>query len=254
MTRATRRGRRSERRDAARELLGEQPPGRTEENIMGTIKSDSQIQQDVINELRWDTRVDETDVGVEVDRAVVTLTGTVDNWAKRVAAQEAAHRVSGVLDVANDIQVRIAGVGSPTDTEIAQSVRKALELDVMVPDAKIQTTVTEGGVMLTGTVDFFSQRNDAERAIRNLTGVRWVINKIQVHGPTVAAGVVRAAIEKALERHAERLADGITLDVKDGKVTIAGTAQSWRERRAIIGAAMSTPGVLGIEDKIRVQP
>jgi osmotically-inducible protein OsmY len=219
---------------------------------MGT-RTDSQIQQDVIKELRWDTRVEETDVGVEVHRGTVTLTGTVDSWPKKLAAQEAAHRVSGVLDVANDIQIRPAGIGTPNDTEIAQSVRKSLEWDVMVPDTKIQSTVADGGVTLTGTVDYYTQRTDAEHAVRNLKGVRWVVNRIQVGGPKIAESAVRQSIEDALERHAERAADKIKLDIQDGKVTLTGTAQSWRERMAIIGAATATPGVVAVEDHIRVQ-
>jgi osmotically-inducible protein OsmY len=221
---------------------------------MGTKKTDSEIQQDVIRELKWDTRVDETDVGIEVDRGVVTLTGTVDNWAKKLAAQEAAHRVAGVLDVANDIQIKPPGTGKRNDTEIAQAVRTALEWDVFVPHAKIQSTVTDGGVTLTGTVDYYTQRADAERAIRNLEGVRWVANRIEVRGPQVAPTAVRKSIEEALERHAERAAGKIDLAIQNGKVTLSGTARSWVERSAIVGAAMATPGVTSVDDQIRVQP
>lgn len=221
---------------------------------MGLVKTDSQIQKDVLEELRWDTRVDETDVGVEVDRGIVTLTGAVDNWAKKLAAQDAAHRVSGVLDVANDVTVRIPGLGAPTDTEIAQAVRKALEWDVTVPDTRLQSTVSDGGVTLAGSVDYYAQRNDAERAVANLKGVRWVNNQIEIAGPRAAPDAIRQAIADALERHAERAANRIEIDVRDGKVTISGTAKSWGERNAIIGAAFTTPGVLNVEDKIRVEP
>ena len=99
-----------------------------------TKKTDTQIHHDVLEELKWDSRVDETEVGVQVARGVVTLTGTVTSWAKRVAAQEAARRVIGVLDVANDIKVKVPGGLARTDTEIAQAVRQALEWDVFVPD------------------------------------------------------------------------------------------------------------------------
>src|SRR5690242_16211778 len=113
---------------------------------------DPEIQQAVIRELRWDTRVDETDVGVEVDNGVVTLTGTVDTYQKRMAAQQAAHRVSGVLDVANDIRVHIPGTGARTDTEIAQAVRGALEWHTDVPHEHIRSTVMDGQVTLEGHV------------------------------------------------------------------------------------------------------
>src|SRR5687768_587667 len=139
-------------------------------------KTDSEIHRAVLEELRWDPRVDETDVGVEVDGAVVTLTGTVTSWARRVAAQEATRRVAGVLDVANDIVVKTPGGPTRTDTEIAQAVRQALQWDVFVPDEHITSTVTSGCVTLEGTVDRLIERDDAERAIRNLTGVTTVIN------------------------------------------------------------------------------
>src|SRR5688572_2561701 len=109
---------------------------------------DSEIQVAVLRELRWDSRVDETDVGVEVDHSAVTLTGTVDTYIKRLAAQQAAHRVFGVRDVANDVVVKIPGGLRKTDTEIAQMVRIALEADAEVPDQRICTTIARGRVTL----------------------------------------------------------------------------------------------------------
>src|SRR6266545_5446209 len=157
-------------------------------------KSDTQIHHDVLEELKWDSRVDETEVGVQVAGGVVTLTGTVTSWAKRVAAQEAARRVMGVLDVANDTQVKVPGTLGRTDTEIAQAVRRALEWDVFVPNEKITSTVTDGWVTLAGQVERSSQREDAERAIRNLTGVKVVVNNITVTPAKPVVGDVRKAI------------------------------------------------------------
>jgi osmotically-inducible protein OsmY len=109
---------------------------------------DAEIQKRVLRELEWDTRVDATDVGVEVHDGIVTLTGTVSSWAKRVAAQRAAHRVAGVRDVANDIAVNVPGSAVRTDTDIAHAVRRALEWHALVPDERIRTTVSEGRVCL----------------------------------------------------------------------------------------------------------
>ena len=198
-------------------------------------KADAQIHHDVLEELKWDSRVDETEVGVQVASGVVTLTGSVTSWAKRVAAQEAAHRVIGVHDVANDIKVKTPGGLTRTDTEIAQAVRRALEWDVFVPEDKITSTVTDGWVTLDGAVDTWSQRNDAERAVRNLTGVKLVLNKITVKPTKPVPEDVRRAIEQALERRAEREARRIRVDVKDGVVTLMGAfirgrsaSRSWR--------------------------
>lgn len=218
------------------------------------IRTDSEIQQDVLRELKWDTRVEETDVGVQVDGGVVTLTGTVTSWGKRVAAEEAAHRVRGVLDVANDISVRPPGTPGRTDTEIAKAVRQALEWDVFVPEDRVQSTVSGGVVTLKGDVESWSQRDDAERAVRNLSGVRGVTNRLEVKPPKVAAGEVQNSIEEALERQAEREAKRIKLDVQDGRVTLSGSVHSWAEREAVVGAAKGTPGVRNVEDRLQIQP
>jgi osmotically-inducible protein OsmY len=217
-------------------------------------KSDTQIHHDVLEELKWDARVDETEVGVQVDGGVVTLTGTVTSWAKRVAAQEAARRVIGVLDVANDIEVKVPGGLARTDTEIAQAVRRTLEWDVFVPEQKITSTVTDGWVTLEGRVERWSQRDDAELAVRNLTGVKAVVNKITVAPAKSVTGDVRKAIEQALERRAEREARQIGVDVRDGTVTLTGTVHSWAERQSVLAAARFTPGVLDVEDHLRTEP
>jgi len=217
-------------------------------------KTDSEIQQDVLRELKWDPRVEETDVGVEVDGAVVTLTGTLGSWGERVAAEEAAHRVRGVLDVANDIVVRPPGTPGRTDTEIARAVRSALVWDVFVPDERVQSTVSDGVVTLKGVVDSWSQRDSADRAIRNLAGVRAVLNKLEVKPPKVAAVDVRQAIEDALDRQAEREARQIRVEVRDSEVTLSGTVRSWAERQAAIGAAKGTPGVRSVQDGLRIEP
>jgi osmotically-inducible protein OsmY len=217
-------------------------------------KTDSEIQQAVLRELKWDTRVEETDVGVEVDAGTVTLTGTVTSWAKKVAAQQAAHRVAEVLDVANDIQVRLPGTSGRTDSELASAIRHVLEWDAFVPHARIRSTVSEGWVTLEGDVDFYSQRNDAERAVRNMVGVRGISNQIEIKPPKIVQQDLRKSIEEAFQRQAQRGSKQIALEVQDGRVTLSGTVHSWAERQAAIGAATGTPGVKQVEDKLRIEP
>jgi osmotically-inducible protein OsmY len=218
------------------------------------IRSDARIQQDVLRELKWDTRVEETDVGVEVDGGIVTLTGFVSSHAKRVAAQEAAHRVSGVRDVANDVKVRVPGSGARTDAEIAHVVRNALEWDAHVPADRIQTTVSDAWVTLEGSVDYWSEREEAERTILHLAGVRGVTNMIGVSGPPIESARIRETIEEALERRAEREAKGIQVEVQAGTVTLSGYVRSWREKRAILGAVIHAPGVRDVEDNLQIDP
>jgi osmotically-inducible protein OsmY len=215
-------------------------------------KSDSQIQQDVLRELKWDPRVEETEVGVEVENGVVTLTGNVSSWAKKFAAQEAAHRVYGVLDVANDIAVKAPGTLPVTDTDIAQAVRRTLEWDVFVPHEQITSTVSNGWVTLAGNVALWNDRDAADRAIRNLQGVRGVTNTITVTPPKASSLEVRRAIEGVLERRAEREAKKIHVEVSDGTVTLTGTVQSWQEKDAVASAARFTPGVQSVVNQLRI--
>jgi osmotically-inducible protein OsmY len=218
------------------------------------MKSDSEIQKQVLQELKWDTRVEETEVGVQVDKGVVTLTGNVSGYAKKIAAQEAAHRVSGVLDVANDIQVKVPGGLVRTDTEVAQAVRRALEWDVMIPEKRIQSTVAQGWITLEGTVDLLREREDAERTVRNLMGVRGVNNKIVVKPPLPKPTQLRERIEEALERGAEREAKRIRVEVSDGTVTLSGSVRSWQEAEAVVGSVSHAPGVQKVKDNLSINP
>jgi osmotically-inducible protein OsmY len=217
-------------------------------------KSDVQIQQDVMRELRWDTRIGPAKVGVEVDRGIVTLTGTLENFAKKHAATEAAYRVAGVLDVANDIVVHLAGSPGKTDTEIARAVRSALEWDAFVPDQHIRSNVSEGWVSLEGEVDYLRESEDAARVVRRLEGVKGVWNQITVRPKKVEPVAVRQMIEEALERRAEREAEQIGVAVDDGKVTLSGKVHSWLEKDAVVGVVGHAPGVRTVNDRLRIEP
>ena len=218
------------------------------------IKSDSQIKTDVLNELKWDSRVDETDVGVQVKEGIITLVGSVDVYAKKIAAREAAHRVHGVLDVVDELQVKVAGVGGATDTDIARAVRDALEWDAFVPDEKITSTVSLGIVTLEGVVPTWSQRADADRVVRGLTGVRGVINQITVMAKAVDSSRIKADIEDALERQAEREARRIGVSVKDGVVMLTGRVRSWVEKDTIDRVVGFAAGVRRVDDRLIVDP
>jgi osmotically-inducible protein OsmY len=154
-----------------------------------TTRTDSQIKKDVVEQLGSDTRVRETDVGVEVRGGIVTLTGTVGSWAARRAAQESAHRVEGAMDVANDIRVKLPGSEERDDADIARAVRQALEWAVFVPHQRIQSTVSNGVVTLEGDVDYWTEYEDADRSVRNLAGVREVRNLVEVKPSSVGLRV-----------------------------------------------------------------
>lgn len=219
------------------------------------MMSDQEIQNAVSDELAWDCRVDQATIGVHVRSGIVTLSGTVDAWSKRVAAEEAAHRVTGVLDVANDVRVVIPPAGSRTDTEIAEAVRHALEWNVLVPHRLIHSTVSDGQVVLEGEVEYLTQRDDAEKAIRHLAGVRFITNRISVKAPRpVRSADVRDAIHDALERRAAREFSRIRVDAEDGAVTLTGSCRTWGDRKAVVGAARGTAGVHTVRDEMRIEP
>jgi osmotically-inducible protein OsmY len=217
-------------------------------------KSDSEIKQQVLRELKWDSRIAWSEIGVEVFEGVVTLTGAVNSYAKKQAAQEAAHRIDGVLDVANEIAVIPTGEFTRTDSDIALAVRHVLQWDALVPDEQIQSTVSDGWVTLEGEVDLWRERQDAETSVLRLEGVVGVINKIAITSKTVDVEGLREEIECALERRADREADRLRIEVHDGAVELFGRVHSWQEKRAVVGSISHAPGVSVIRDHLRIDP
>ncbi len=218
-----------------------------------TYKPDEEIQREVMFQLGGDLRLTKSEIGVAVKKGVVTLTGTVDTYAKKLAAQKDAHRVSGVLDVANDIEVKVMESPQLTDSEIARAIRHALEWNVLVSADRIHSTVTNGWVKLEGEVEFYSERAGAERAISHLWGVRGVTNNIKVCA-SVEPDRVKFLIEDVLERRAGREAKRIEVRVNEGYVTLTGAVKSWDEKKAILGAVGHLSGVRMIHDHLFIDP
>ncbi len=217
-----------------------------------TGKTDTDIRNDVLSELAWDSRIGEKQIGVQVDHGVVTLGGTVEDLATSSAAVEAAHHVAGVKDVANELQVKSAHSTQLTDTDIAKAVRHALEWDALIPDHGIRSTVTAGVVVLDGTVATPIQREEVERALGRLKGIKRLDNRLQV-SRVPEPDAVAASIRQALNRRAVREAEHVLVRVDDGHVVVEGVVQSREERLAILGAIRGTRGVQAIEDRLDVE-
>jgi osmotically-inducible protein OsmY len=217
------------------------------------MKTDEQLQRDVLAELTWEPGIRASQIGVTTKDGVVTLTGPVTNLSQKFLAERAAKRIVGVKAVANDIEVHTVLTPS-TDSDIATSVLHALKWDTTVPDDRITVTVRDGWVTLEGTVRTWYERQDAERVVARLTGVRGVTNQLRVMPVPLNAEEIRSAISEALERRAVREGRRLKVDVEDGVVTLRGTIRSWTERNAIDRVVAYAPGVKRVDDNLVVDP
>lgn len=215
------------------------------------MKTDSEIQRDVLAELAWEPSVTHEHVGVSVKNGVVTLSGIVPNYVEKLAAEKAARRVVGVKALAEEIQVRWPGDPKTSDTEIAERICRMFAWDAIIPETKINVKVEGGRVTLTGEVDYRYQADAARKAASRISGVITVTNLVTVKHVPVAADV-KERIEQAFRRNAVLDASTISVITDGGVVTLGGKVHAWREREVAERAAWAAPGVTTIHDHIVV--
>jgi osmotically-inducible protein OsmY len=197
--------------------------------------------------------VDTADIGVSVDKGVVTLRGTVASYIEKVRAERAVLGVHGVKALANDLVVHLKRALERTDTEIAQAAVAALKWNTTLPDDRVTVTVDDGWIALAGTVDWQHQTEAATRALRDLTGVKGVSNNIVLESEAKAAEI-REQIEAAFKRAAEFDSRRVAVTAHDGRVTLNGNVHSCAERQAAERVAWAAPGVEQVDDCLTVEP
>jgi len=217
------------------------------------MKTDQQIQRNVMDELAWDPVLKASEIGVTCSQGVVTLSGYVNSYSKKLAAENAAKRVKDVKAVAVDIEIKLPSDDKRTDADVATAALNALKWSSFVPDDLVKLKVEDGWVTLEGDVEWQYQKESAASAIKDLIGVRGISNLIRVR-PSVSPVLVKDSIKKALERSAYIEAAGINIVTEGGNITLKGKVRSWGERTEVERAAWATPGVLDVKDELVIAP
>lgn len=215
------------------------------------MKTDSEIQRDVMDELNWEPLLNAHEIGVAVKNGIVTLSGAVETYTKKITAEEAAKRVMGVKAVVQDIDVRIAALGKKTDVDIAEAALSALRWNTNVPDKKIKVTVEDGWVTLEGEVEWEYQSTAAKNAVNNLTSVRGVTNNIKIVS-LIKATDIKNKISAAFLRSATIDAGRISISTEGNKVLLKGKVRSYAEKKDAENAAWLAPGVNKVENKLEI--
>jgi osmotically-inducible protein OsmY len=217
------------------------------------MRTDMDIQKDVVAELKWEPSLRDDDIAVSVRDGVVTLAGYVDSYADKWKAERVVSRVKGVRAVVNDLEVKLPTRSERTDPEIARAAVEALKWNINVPDDRIIVKVSNGWVTLEGDVDWSYQKEAAERAVREITGIKGITNLIAVRSRTSPTDL-KERIREAFQRAALFDADRITVEVQGTKAILRGTVRSYAEMVEAERAARNAPGITEVENRLTVDP
>jgi osmotically-inducible protein OsmY len=217
------------------------------------MHTDSDIQKDLIAELNAEPNLRNDDIAVGVRDGVVTLAGRVDSYADKWRAERVVSKIKGVKAVVNELEVRLPSGSQRSDQEIARAAVNALQWNVLVPHDRIQVVVQDGWITLRGEVDWYYQKEEAERTVRNITGIKGVSNLITVAAVPTPSDV-KQRIADALRRGAQFDADRITVEVVGHKAILKGTVRSYAEMLDTERAARKVPGITEVENRLTVDP
>jgi len=215
------------------------------------MKSDIELQRDVMDEILWDPILQAAEIGVIVKQGVVTLVGSVKNYAEKIAAENAAKRVKEVNAVVMDVNIRMANECRRTDKGLTKAPLNALKWSSFVPEDRIKLKIENGWITISGEVEWQFQKESATSAVEHLVGVRGVSNFIKVR-PVLITILVKDVIKKALERSADIDADKIDIKLSGGKILLTGKVRSWGQRKEVERAVWATPGVIDVNDQLTI--
>lgn len=215
------------------------------------MKADASIKEDVSAELKWDAEIDDSRIGVIVGNGAVTLTGHVPSYRQKMAAATATKRVSGVLAIVNNLEVRLEAENRTTDEGLAERIANVLKWNVSIPGQGIKAEVKNGIVTLRGEVDWQYQRSNILKNIEHVSGVVSVIDRITLK-TRASQRDIQQKIKDALKRHADVEENNISISISGGTATLSGTVESIPEMDRIEYAVWAAPGVSRVIDNLRV--
>ena len=213
------------------------------------MRSDIQIQQDVMDQLKWEPGLNSAEIGVAVKNGIVTLSGMVDTFSKKITAEDAAKKIAGVKAVAEEIQVGPSPAYKKTDAEIADAVLFAIKWNTSLPNDKIRVKVEDGVVSLEGEVEWDYQRKEAKKSVERLTGVRAINNFISLK-PSLKPENIKDKIAAAFVRNATIDSEKISVEIVGSKVILHGVVRSMAEHDDAENAAWAAPGVTLVQNDL----
>lgn len=220
------------------------------------MKTDAELQKDIMEELKYDPQVKDiaTEIGITAKKGVVTISGFVDTYRKKIAVENAVQRVAGVKVIAIDLEVKTPPSSAKSDIEIATAAERALSWHSAVNEDLVDVKVDNGWIYLEGTVEYDYLKKAAENAVSNLAGVKGVTNKIIVKGKSIDPVELKRKINAAFHRSATVDSSTVYVEVIGGTVTLTGKVRSWAERNDAEDAAWSCPGAIAVNNKIEIDP
>jgi osmotically-inducible protein OsmY len=215
------------------------------------MKNNSELQTDVQNAIKWEPLLNAAEIGVTVKDGVVSLTGIVDSYAKKLEAENAAKKVIGVKALVEKIEVKFPSSWTKTDLEIANEALAALKSNLSVPKDKVTIKIEDGWITLEGELSWNYQKESAKSAVKYLTRVKGVSNNIKIKSETIDA-IEKQDVENAIRRNWSVDDSDINVSVSGKTVTLSGTVNSWYEKDEAGRIAWNTPGIWDVKNELAV--